>query len=501
MRIHQYAGNRAFGRLQTKLTINEPGDAYEVEADRVADHVMRMPEPRVQRKCVCGGTCNECQEEEEGPPLRRAVATPAAPVPVASGNAAAPPIVHDVLRAPGEPLDAGARAFLESRMGADLEHVRVHADPAAAASAHAVRAFAYTVGRHIVFGAGRYQPQTEPGRRLLAHEAAHVLQGAGDLQRAAFHDHCGAVSGRAPTDCGGTIDVRAGAISPAVVAVSHLYLVFTDRHGVAFGFRGGPDRVGGGYGHTATQCGPYDETFADWDPSAPSERVYDGDAACEKAQCFRDQLRMIAATDTTYVPTGPNSNSVVTGLLRHCGLPVRKPPVTAPGFNLEITDAGVREAPEAQDRRHRIGLGVASGTGVLTGVGLGASYSVDLAQALNLALRFPLRLGTEVSPESGAFLGSASIGFEMPLLNIPLPGGGRVPTSFGLSTGILGGAATSPVGEREGLLGMEVLRAYVGLDIGRWRVSPSYRLEWLHNLQTNRDLWENTFGLEVGVTF
>jgi len=210
---------------------------------------------------------------------------------------------------------------------------------------------------------------------------------------------------------------------------------------------------------------------------------------------------MIAATDTTYVPTGPNSNSVVTGLLRHCGLPVRKPPVTAPGFNLEITDAGVREAPEAQDRRHRIGLGVASGTGVLTGVGLGASYSVDLAQALNWALRFPLRLGTEVSPESGAFLGSASIGFEMPLLNIPLPGGGRVPTSFGLSTGILGGAATSPVGEREGLLGMEVLRAYVGLDIGRWRVSPSYRLEWLHNLQTNRDLWENTFGLEVGVTF
>src|SRR3954462_4246386 len=64
LRLQQLAGNRAVAGLQAKLTINQPGDRYEVEADRVADQVMRMPEPQVQRKCACGGTCDECQEEE-----------------------------------------------------------------------------------------------------------------------------------------------------------------------------------------------------------------------------------------------------------------------------------------------------------------------------------------------------------------------------------------------------------------------------------------------------
>src|SRR5262249_33693260 len=69
-----------------------------------------------------------------------------------------PPIVEEVLNSPGKPLDAATRQLMESRFGHDFSHVRVHTDAKAAASARAVNAQAYTVGRDIVFGQGRYQP-------------------------------------------------------------------------------------------------------------------------------------------------------------------------------------------------------------------------------------------------------------------------------------------------------------------------------------------------------
>jgi len=72
-----------------------------------------------------------------------------------AGSAAAPPIVHDVLRSPGRPLDPSTRQFMESRFGHDFSRVRVHADGKAAASAQAVNARAYTVGRDVVFGSRR----------------------------------------------------------------------------------------------------------------------------------------------------------------------------------------------------------------------------------------------------------------------------------------------------------------------------------------------------------
>ena len=92
------------------------------------------------------------------------------------GQHAAPPIVHEVLRSPGQPLDAATRAFMESRFGHDFSQVRVHSNAAAEQSARAVNALAYTVGRDIVFNAGRYAPKTSAGQRLLAHELTHVVQ-------------------------------------------------------------------------------------------------------------------------------------------------------------------------------------------------------------------------------------------------------------------------------------------------------------------------------------
>ena len=87
-----------------------------------------------------------------------------------------PPVVHEVLRLPGRPLDARTRAFMEPRFGHDFSRVRVHADAQAAESARAVNALAFTVGHHIVFGSGQLFPETSPGRRLMAHELTHVVQ-------------------------------------------------------------------------------------------------------------------------------------------------------------------------------------------------------------------------------------------------------------------------------------------------------------------------------------
>src|SRR5205823_1825863 len=91
-------------------------------------------------------------------------------------DAAVPPIVHEVLRSPGEPLDRETRAFMEPRFGHDFSQVRVHTDDRALKSALAVNALAYTVGRDVVFAAERYRPGTVEGRRLLAHELTHTIQ-------------------------------------------------------------------------------------------------------------------------------------------------------------------------------------------------------------------------------------------------------------------------------------------------------------------------------------
>jgi hypothetical protein len=195
--LQRAIGNRAVGRLlHRKLVVNAPGDAYEQQADRVAAAVMRMPADAspvrasaapagLQRSCACGGTCDECRKDQA---LQRKEA-----IGVARGGAAAPPIVYDVLRAPGAPLDTGTRAFMEPRFGRSFADVRIHADARAAESACAVNARAYTVGQNIVFAAGQYTPHSDSGRRLLAHELAHTAQQGNEpalLQRACVAAPC-----------------------------------------------------------------------------------------------------------------------------------------------------------------------------------------------------------------------------------------------------------------------------------------------------------------------
>src|SRR6266850_914243 len=88
----------------------------------------------------------------------------------------APPSVREVLRSPGQPLDAATRAAMEPRFGHDFGKVRVHADRQAGESAQAIDARAYTVGTDVVFGPGQYVPGSPSTNALLAHELAHVVQ-------------------------------------------------------------------------------------------------------------------------------------------------------------------------------------------------------------------------------------------------------------------------------------------------------------------------------------
>jgi len=90
-----------------------------------------------------------------------------------------PPVVHQVLRSPGKPLDAATRAVMEPRVGHDFSRIKVHTGAQAADSARAVNALAYTVGQDVVFGHGQYQPGSGDGQRLIAHELTHTIQQGG----------------------------------------------------------------------------------------------------------------------------------------------------------------------------------------------------------------------------------------------------------------------------------------------------------------------------------
>ena len=135
--------------------------------------ITASPAVLLQRTCNCGQhtlggeECDDCKEKKLS--LHRRATNSFSP-------RFAPAIVHDVLRSSGQPLDRATRAFMEPRFGHDFGHVRIHIDSQASESARAVNALAYTVNDHIAFQAGSYDPRSQRGQRLLAHELTHVVQ-------------------------------------------------------------------------------------------------------------------------------------------------------------------------------------------------------------------------------------------------------------------------------------------------------------------------------------
>ena len=208
------------GTLQAKLKIGQPGDKYEQEADRVAEAVMRMPEPGVQRQVEPEDEEEETlqskplanqitplgqvqrqeepEEEEEmlqAKPLAEEI-TPLVQKQVEpeeeeeeiqpkSLGGPAPEVILEMgrdiqsVKGAGQILSVSERAFFEPRFGVDFDDVRVHSDARAAHVTQSVNARAFTLRKDVVFGAGQYAPGMGEGRRLLAHELTHVVQQSG----------------------------------------------------------------------------------------------------------------------------------------------------------------------------------------------------------------------------------------------------------------------------------------------------------------------------------
>ena len=143
-------------RLQARLAVGSSTDPLEREADRVADRV----------------TADGARSPVAAAPL----SVQALSGPSAGGASVAPVSVEQAIAGQGRPLEPSLRQDMEGRFGHDFSRVRVHLGTAAERSARDVGARAYTVGHDVVFGAAQFAPASPTGRRLLAHELAHVLQ-------------------------------------------------------------------------------------------------------------------------------------------------------------------------------------------------------------------------------------------------------------------------------------------------------------------------------------
>lgn len=196
-RGHSAALDGAPGR-EPRIDVGGVNDPAEQEAERFAAFALDeapLPPGRstgapaaLRRKCAAceeGQKCTACEEEERSGDVLRRAADPSAGggSPAAQAGGAGAGRVADVLASPGAPLPDSVRSWLEPMAGVDLAPVRVHTDGAAGASARALGARAWSYSGHIAFGEGEWSPDTLRGKRLLAHEVGHFVQGVDNQLR------------------------------------------------------------------------------------------------------------------------------------------------------------------------------------------------------------------------------------------------------------------------------------------------------------------------------
>jgi len=200
LRLQQLYGNQFVQRViaqhavQAKLEIGQPGDIYEQEADRIAEQVMKMTEPPVQRQ----PQEEEERKEEEEPLYTKPVADQITPLvqkqpeeeeekeeeelQMKASPGQTPEVAPDLesrinaMKGGGQPLSESERTFYEPRFGCDFSQVRIHSEPEADTLNREVGARSFTSGQEIFFRRGEYDPGSSTGRQLLAHELTHVVQ-------------------------------------------------------------------------------------------------------------------------------------------------------------------------------------------------------------------------------------------------------------------------------------------------------------------------------------
>jgi Domain of unknown function (DUF4157)/Putative peptidoglycan binding domain len=195
--------------IQRRLSVGAVDDPLEQEADAMADRVMCMPEPftiaqaggeAIQRKCAAcdeeetvqrrpGQTflqrqCARCDEEEkvQMKPLASSI-TPFIQAKGAGGGAASDTVTQQInaTRGSGSSMDRPTQSFMESRFGTDFSNVKIHTGDDAVQMSRELNAQAFTVGSDIYFNSGKYNPSSDSGRHLLAHELTHTVQQGGGV--------------------------------------------------------------------------------------------------------------------------------------------------------------------------------------------------------------------------------------------------------------------------------------------------------------------------------
>lgn len=194
------------GPAPAMLTIGYASDAAEREADMLTAQMLAGSSVRATRHASpVSRKCATCEEDEKGIVRRKCAACEeeakvrraSAPGGDVHGGQSAPPSVANLMAQPGQALDPSTRGFFENRLGVELGGVRVHDSGAADTAARAIGARAFTVGNHVAFARGAYQPQSRAGLSLLGHELVHVAQNRGDaatVRRLCTHDGT-------PTNC------------------------------------------------------------------------------------------------------------------------------------------------------------------------------------------------------------------------------------------------------------------------------------------------------------
>jgi len=167
--------------IQPALLISQPGDAAEAEADRVADRVVAMKDPPAAPARARGGDLQRSPLVVQRAATR--AAAPPTPQPAAENvaDAATEAAVKAELSG-GAPMAADVAGFFGRRFGANFGDVRIHTDDKAANLSTRLGARAFTYGRHVFFNAGQYNPDSEDGTKLIAHELAHTIQQSAVIQ-------------------------------------------------------------------------------------------------------------------------------------------------------------------------------------------------------------------------------------------------------------------------------------------------------------------------------
>lgn len=189
---------RASAASASRLAIGAPGDRFEQEAEQVAEQVLHMPEPmpagrpEVRQSAppqigLLGRSPGELIQRDMRDPYaieegssEESQSTGMVQTQAQPGHTPqlSPEFEHQIgsLQGGGQPLAGPVRRSMESRFGHDFSRVRIHTHETAAALAASINARAFALGRDLVFGAGQYAPESEAGRRLIAHELTHAVQ-------------------------------------------------------------------------------------------------------------------------------------------------------------------------------------------------------------------------------------------------------------------------------------------------------------------------------------